>query len=46
VLGEATMRQLRANIANCPEPLLLPQAGHFVQEHGENIAQRAIEFFS
>lgn len=45
VLGEATMRHLRIDIANCPEPMLLPQAGHFVQEHGTEIAQRAIEIF-
>jgi tRNA(adenine34) deaminase len=45
VLGEATMRHLRANTANCPEPLLLPQAGHFVQEHGEAIALEAVKRF-
>jgi hypothetical protein len=26
--------------------MLLPEAGHFVQEHGQAIAQAAIEFFS
>jgi tRNA(adenine34) deaminase len=46
VLGEATMRQLQANIANCPEPMLLPQAGHFVQEHGSEIAQEAVKRLS
>jgi tRNA(adenine34) deaminase len=25
---------------------VLPQAGHFVQEHGEPIAQQAVRFFS
>ena len=34
VLGEPVMRALREDIRGCPEPLLLPQAGHFVQEHG------------
>jgi tRNA(adenine34) deaminase len=45
VLGEAVMHQLRENIRNCPPPLLLPQAGHFVQEHGERVAQIACEHF-
>jgi tRNA(adenine34) deaminase len=45
VLGEATMRQFRECIAGCPEPMPLPQAGHFVQEHGEEIARRAVSVF-
>jgi tRNA(adenine34) deaminase len=45
VLGEATMRELRANIAGCPEPMRIEQGGHFVQEHGEQIAQEAIKRF-
>ena len=32
VLGEAVMRDLHRHIRACPEPVLLPQAGHFVQE--------------
>ena len=36
VLGSPVMRQLQGMIRNCPEPLLLDQAGHFVQEHGAN----------
>jgi tRNA(adenine34) deaminase len=43
VLGEATMRELRSHIKECPQPMLLPQAGHFVQEHGEEIARRSVE---
>jgi tRNA(adenine34) deaminase len=46
VLGEPVMRALRATIRHCPEPLLLPQAGHFVQEHGEAIAQAAVRHFA
>ncbi|WP_439518956.1 tRNA adenosine(34) deaminase TadA [Hydrogenophaga sp.] len=46
VLGEPVMRGLQAHIRGCPEPLLLPQAGHFVQEHGEAIAQAAVRHFS
>ena len=46
VLGEPVMRVLREDIRGCPEPLLLPQAGHFVQEHGEPIARAALRHFS
>lgn len=45
VLGLPVMRGLQKIIHGCPEPLVLPQAGHFVQEHGEIIAQRAVRFF-
>ncbi|MGE0430142.1 tRNA adenosine(34) deaminase TadA [Hydrogenophaga sp.] len=46
VLGEPVMRALRASIRGCPEPLLLPQAGHFVQEHGETVAESAVRHFA
>jgi len=46
VLGEPVMRALRTLIRNCPEPMVLPQAGHFVQEHGEAIATAAMVHFS
>jgi tRNA(adenine34) deaminase len=45
VLGPSVMTALQAQIKGCPEPWLLPQAGHFVQEHGEAIARRAVEYF-
>ena len=45
VLGEATMRELRANIQGCPEPMLIAEGGHFVQEHGEMIASAADPVF-
>lgn len=45
VLGEPVMRSLRQVIAGCPEPLLLSQAGHFVQEHGQQIAEAAVRHF-
>ena len=45
VLGEQVMRTLHNNIRNCPEPLILPQAGHFVQEHGQTIAEAAVQHF-
>ncbi len=45
VLGLPVMRQLQQIIRGCPEPVLLPQAGHFVQEHGESIARHAANLF-
>ncbi|MCW5654824.1 tRNA adenosine(34) deaminase TadA [Hydrogenophaga sp.] len=45
VLGEPVMRALHAGIRGCPPPLLLPQAGHFVQEHGADIARAAVRHF-
>jgi tRNA(adenine34) deaminase len=46
VLGEPVMNALRADIRGCPEPMVLPQAGHFVQEHGEEIARAAVGYFA
>jgi tRNA(adenine34) deaminase len=45
VLGEPVMRTLRERIRGCPEPRILPQAGHFVQEHGEALAHEAVGYF-
>jgi tRNA(adenine34) deaminase len=45
VLGEPVMRQLQRQIKACPEPMLLPDAGHFVQEQGRAIAQAAVRHF-
>ena len=45
VLGLDTMYGLQKLIKNCPEPMVLDRAGHFVQEHGEEIAKRAVEVF-
>jgi tRNA(adenine34) deaminase len=42
VLGGPVMRGLQQVIRGCPEPMLLPEAGHFVQEHGEIVARRAL----
>ena len=42
VLGAPVMRGLRKAIRNCPEPLELPEAGHFVQEWGERVAKEAL----
>lgn len=46
VLGEPLMRALQCDIRGCSEPMLLPEAGHFVPEHGERIAQEACAFFA
>ena len=45
VLGLDTMHNLQKVIKNCPEPMVLEQAGHFVQEHGEEIAKLAVQVF-
>ena len=42
VLGEETMRAMARIIRGCPEPMVLPQAGHFVQEWGEPVARSAL----
>jgi tRNA(adenine34) deaminase len=43
VLGLPVMSGLAAQIHGCPEPWLIEAAGHFVQEHGEPIARRALQ---
>ena len=45
VLGAQVMQALRETIRGCPEPMVLPHAGHFVQEHGEEIARAAVGYF-
>ena len=39
------MWALRNAIRGCPEPMVLPDAGHFVQEHGEAVARAALASF-
>jgi pimeloyl-ACP methyl ester carboxylesterase len=46
VLGEGPMESLRAIIRNCPEPMKVAEAGHFVQEYGKEIAERALAHFA
>jgi tRNA(adenine34) deaminase len=46
VLGDSVMRSLQNQIRACPEPMLLPNAGHFVQEQGREIAQAAVRHFT
>lgn len=45
VLGEPVMRALHATIRNCPEPMLIKDGGHFLQEWGEPIARAALRSF-
>ncbi|MCY1168313.1 Haloalkane dehalogenase [compost metagenome] len=45
VLGLPVMRGLQNLIRGCGEPLVLADAGHFVQEHGGQIARDAVRFF-
>ena len=43
VLGVEPMMAMKRLIRNCPEPMVVEEAGHFVQEWGEPIAQAALE---
>ena len=43
VLGPAVMNDLAKNIRGCPEPLQVPDAGHFVPEWGADTARRALQ---
>ena len=46
VLGPPAMQGLRRLIRGCPEPLEIAEGGHFVQEHGEQIARAALAHFA
>lgn len=43
VLGPAVMHNLRKLIKGCPDPFEVTDAGHFVQEHGDLVARKALE---
>jgi len=45
VLGPPVMRVLRKNIKGCPQPFEMADAGHFVQEWGDVVAQKALDAF-
>jgi haloalkane dehalogenase len=45
VLGPLAMQSLHRVIRNCPPPLELPAAGHFVQEWGAPVAAAALASF-
>ena len=42
VLGPPAMQYLHRIIRNCPPPIEVPAAGHFVQEWGTPIAEKAV----
>lgn len=46
VLGVAPMQKLRGLIKGCPEPMIIEDGGHFVQEWGEDIAKEALKSFA
>jgi hypothetical protein len=39
------MLALKNDIRNCPDPLELGEAGHFVPEWGESVAKEALAAF-
>ncbi len=45
VLGPPVMQALKNHIRNCPEPLELEEAGHFVPEWGAVVAENALLAF-
>ncbi len=45
VLGPPAMAWLREQIRGCPEPMVIEDGGHFVQEWGEPIARAALRAF-
>jgi len=45
VLGPPVMELLRQQIRGCPEALVIPDGGHFVQEWGDIIAPAALKAF-
>ena len=45
VFGVQVMQALRLDLRGCPEPTVLHQAGHFVPEHGQLVAQQALGVF-
>jgi pimeloyl-ACP methyl ester carboxylesterase len=46
VITPVAMESLRQNIPNCPPPLIIPEAGHFVQEWGAPVAKAALAYFA
>ncbi|MGB0370207.1 MAG: haloalkane dehalogenase [Opitutales bacterium] len=45
MLGPEVMGHMQHLINGCPEPFEVPEADHFVQEHGELVATKALEHF-
>lgn len=45
MLGPEVMNYMQTVIKGCPIPMEIPEAGHFVQEQGVAVAERALEVF-
>jgi haloalkane dehalogenase len=45
VLGPPVMKALQKVIKACPDPYIIKEAGHFVQEWGGDVAEKALEAF-
>jgi len=45
VLGIDVMKRMQGVIRGCPDPLVIEDAGHFVQEHGDIVAEAALAHF-
>ena len=46
VFNEKSMRALARHIKGCPEPLVIKEAGHFVQEWGDQVVPAALASFA
>ena len=46
ILGPPAMRALRKVVRGCPGPFEIEEAGHFVQEWGEEVARRSLAAFA
>lgn len=46
VISVEAMQGIRRHINGCPEPLIVAEAGHFVQEWGAPIARAALDHFA
>jgi haloalkane dehalogenase len=46
VLGVPVMTELRKSIRGCPEPYLVQNGGHFLQEWGEEVAAAALTYWN
>ncbi len=45
IVGPPVMNALRGVVRGCPEPYEMPEAGHFVQEWGAEVARRSLAAF-
>lgn len=46
VLGPAVMNELRKSIRGCPEPYVVAEGGHFLQEWGDQVVRAALAHWS